>query len=197
MNKSCIVCGAVFSTNHNLKLTCSATCSKLRKKNYEANKWKDAGFRLGRQTYMSQYIKRPEVKEKEHSFRKVRNARSEVRAQKAEYKRNRYFHDINFKLTNVLRARLNGAILNNHKGGSAVEDLGCSIEELKKHLELQWKPGMTWDNWTTDGWHIDHIKPLSKFDLTNPTQCKEACHYTNLQPLWSEDNLRKGDKLSE
>jgi hypothetical protein len=48
---------------------------------------------------------------------------------------------------------------------------------------------MTWDNWTTDGWHIDHIKPLaSSFDLTDRKQFLEACHYTNLQPLWAKDN---------
>ena len=55
---------------------------------------------------------------------------------------------------------------------------------------------MTWDNWTTDGWHIDHIKPLSSFDLTDRKQLLEVCHYTNLQPLWAKDNLIKSDKLN-
>jgi desulfoferrodoxin (superoxide reductase-like protein) len=54
---------------------------------------------------------------------------------------------------------------------------------------------MTWDNWTTDGWHIDHIKPLASFDLTDRKQLLEACHYTNLQPLWAKDNLIKSDKI--
>ena len=54
---------------------------------------------------------------------------------------------------------------------------------------------MTWENWKIDGWHIDHIKPLNSFDLTDPEQLKEACHYTNLQPLWWYDNIEKGDKI--
>jgi hypothetical protein len=53
---------------------------------------------------------------------------------------------------------------------------------------------MSWDNWTTDGWHIDHIKPLASFDLTDRQQLLLACHYTNLQPLWAIDNLSKGDR---
>ena len=52
---------------------------------------------------------------------------------------------------------------------------------------------MSWDNYGE--WHIDHIMPLSTFDLTNPDQLKEACKYTNLQPLWAEDNLHKSSKL--
>ena len=103
-------------------------------------------------------------------------------------------------MTQTLRIRINKAIHNNQKVGSAVEDLGCSIEELKIHLENQFEEGMTWDNWKPDGWHIDHKKPLSLFDLTDREQFLEACHYTNLQPLWWEENLKKGakyDKIDE
>ena len=100
-----------------------------------------------------------------------------------------------FKLPVLLRKRLNDALRNNYKSGSAVRDLGCTIDELKSYLESKFLPGMTWDNWTIDGWHIDHIKPLSSFDLSDRKQMLEACHYTNLQPLWATDNLSKGDKI--
>lgn len=112
-----------------------------------------------------------------------------------EYAAKRLKVDLNFRLSYNLRSRLYRAIKNTWKVGSAVDDLGCTIEELKKHLESKFKPGMTWENHSKDGWHIDHIKPLASFNLSNPDQFKEACNYTNLQPLWAEDNLKKGDKI--
>jgi len=54
---------------------------------------------------------------------------------------------------------------------------------------------MNWDNWGIYGWHIDHIKPLASFDLTKREQLFEAVHYTNLQPLWANENLSKGDSI--
>ena len=91
-----------------------------------------------------------------------------------------------------LRTRIYHAIRFGLKGGSAVRDLGCSIEYLRGYLAGQFEPGMTWDNWTTNGWHIDHIQPLASFDLTDPEQFRQAAHYTNLQPLWAADNFSKG-----
>lgn len=110
------------------------------------------------------------------------------------YIANRKMKDLNFKLACSVRSRLGTALKDNAKSGSAVSDLGCSIPELKEHIEKQWQEGMSWDNWTLDGWHIDHIKPLASFDLTDLTQFKAAVHYTNLQPLWAEANLSKGKK---
>jgi hypothetical protein len=54
---------------------------------------------------------------------------------------------------------------------------------------------MTWENWTTNGWHIDHIRPLASFDLTDRQQFLVACHYTNLQPLWATENRKKQARL--
>ena len=99
------------------------------------------------------------------------------------------------KLKVVLRKRLWSAFKNNQKTGSAINDLGCSIDELKIHLENQFKEGMNWDNHGKFGWHIDHIKPLSSFDLTKREELLVACHYSNLQPLWWYENLQKHDKI--
>lgn len=54
---------------------------------------------------------------------------------------------------------------------------------------------MTWDNWTYSGWHIDHIRPLSSFDLTKESDRRKALHFTNLQPLWQKDNFEKSDRV--
>lgn len=106
-----------------------------------------------------------------------------------EYRRNRLKTNPAFKLSIILRSRLRMALNKQYKSGSAVRDLGCSIEELKVYLENKFQPGMTWNN--HGEWHIDHIKPLATFDLTDRKQLLEACHYTNLQPLWAKDNLSK------
>jgi len=73
--------------------------------------------------------------------------------------------------------------------------VGCSFEHLKKHLESQFQPKMSWNNYGKLGWHVDHIIPCASFDLTDPEQQKKCFNYTNLQPLWARDNLRKKDKL--
>jgi len=91
-----------------------------------------------------------------------------------------------------LRTRLCMATRHEWRGGSAVRDLGCSIKEFKVYLESRFQPGMTWENYGVKGWHIDHIQPLSKFDLLDRDQLIKACNYTNLQPLWATDNLSKG-----
>ena len=101
------------------------------------------------------------------------------------------------RLVYAFVVRLYAAVRNNHRSGFAVRELGCSIAELKEHLERQFADGMTWGNWGRDGWHIDHVRPLASFDLEDPEQVKAACHFTNLQPLWSKDNIRKGNMLVE
>lgn len=126
-----------------------------------------------------------------YSRKWAKNNKTQINAHRTERKKT----DINFKLAENLRRRLNSAIKRNQKSGSAVSDLGCTVEELKTHLESHFQSGMTWKNWTLSGWHIDHITPITAFDLTNREQFLKACHYTNLQPLWSVDNFRKGNRI--
>jgi hypothetical protein len=107
---------------------------------------------------------------------------------------NRLKNDVNFKLRDRLRNRLYHAIKNGQKIGSAVNDLGCSIEKLKIYLESLFQEGMTWENWSYYGWHVDHKIPLSSFNLNNREEFLKACHYTNLQPMWRVENQQKSDK---
>lgn len=115
-------------------------------------------------------------------------------ANKSRYaakRKTRYQGDLNFRLAQVLRSRIARSI----KAGSAIKDLGCSIEDLKAYLEARFQPGMSWENYGLRGWHIDHIVPLDSFDLSDPDQLKRACHYTNLQPLWASANISKRNRL--
>jgi len=106
-----------------------------------------------------------------------------------------YRKDPLLKLKKSLRGRLYQALAHGLKSESSIELVGCSIEKLKLHLEFQFKEGMSWENWSFKGWHVDHIRPISSFDFSDPAQVKECFHYSNLQPLWAKDNLSKGDRL--
>ena len=111
------------------------------------------------------------------------------------YEKNKLKTDLNFKLKKSLRSRIRLAVKNNQKKGSAVKDLGCSIQEFKLYIESKFKTGMTWENWGQYGWHIDHIIPLASFDLSDRDQFLKACNYKNLQPLWASENLNKKNKI--
>lgn len=82
------------------------------------------------------------------------------------------------------------------KCGRTVSLVGCTYVELKDRLEAWFRNGMTWDNWGT-AWQIDHIQPISSFDLSNPDHQRQCCHYSNLQPLWTWENIRKRDHVPE
>jgi hypothetical protein len=112
---------------------------------------------------------------------------------KEKEKRQRH-DDLNFRMLGNLRTRIYHAMRKNTKGKKTKELLGCSIDELKIHLEAKFQNGMNWDNYGKYGWHIDHIIPCSRFDLTDLVQQKLCFHYSNLQPLWAKDNLRKHNK---
>jgi len=127
-----------------------------------------------------------------HYHREWRKRNGEARAQyQREWQRDKRQNDLCHRLASCLRHRVQQSIKHGYKSASTVQLLGASIEEVRAHLEAQFLPGMTWDNWTSNGWHIDHIRPCASFDLTDAAQQRECFHYTNLQPLWASDNCAK------
>lgn len=115
--------------------------------------------------------------------------------QKASYLRAQ--STIKIKLARRLRDRVR-KVLKRGKGvrvGSAVRDLGCTLGYFKSHIEAQFYDDMSWANYGE--WHLDHIKPLALFDLSDREQFLQAVHYTNYQPLWAADNWRKAANLLE
>lgn len=110
----------------------------------------------------------------------------------AQYRLERCKTNLNYRLARQLRIRIWGAVTSGQKAGSAVRDLGCDISFFKLYIAKKFTKGMSWRNWGQ--WHLDHIKPLSSFDLSDRRQFLLAVHYTNYQPLWKRDNLSKGSK---
>ena len=116
------------------------------------------------------------------------------RAYFAEYTRNKRATNPNYRIAVTLRTRLRYALNGTLKADTTEALLGCTYEEACAHIEAQFTEGMSWDKMGLHGIHIDHIRPCASFDLTDPEQQRECFHYTNLQPLWAEDNLRKSDR---
>lgn len=129
--------------------------------------------------------------EKAKADRRRYTANPVNRATVARRSKKRYRENVQHRICVTLRNSINRG-LKKGKAGSAIRDLGCTIPELKKYLESKFQTGMTWEN--QGSWHIDHIRPLVSFDLTDRAQFCQAVHYTNLQPLWARDNLVKGKK---
>jgi hypothetical protein len=111
-----------------------------------------------------------------------------------QYITRRLAEDPLFKLLHNLRARVNMAIkaVSGEKAEKTMELLGCSVQHVRDHLESQFTEGMTWEN--QGEWHVDHIRPCASFNLEDPEEQKKCFHWTNLQPLWALDNIRKGAK---
>lgn len=136
---------------------------------------------------------RDPIKEKLRRKLYNKNNREKIR----EYVRKKYATDPEFKLRSRIRGRLYSITKNNVKHGSGIKNLGCTIEEYKKYLESKFLEGMSWDNWNYKGWHIDHIKPLSLFNLKDKEEYLKAFHYKNTQPMWSTDNHKKSNKYEK
>ena len=90
-----------------------------------------------------------------------------------------------------VRNRISSVLKNKTK--SSFDIVGCPPIFLKEHLEKQFTDGMSWENHGLYGWHIDHIIPLAS--AKTEEEIYKLCHYTNLQPLWAEDNLKKSNKI--
>ncbi len=110
-----------------------------------------------------------------------------------KYFKNKRLTDISFRISANLRTKIYQSVKDNKK--FKFHDItGCDIKTLMSYIESKFLRGMTWKNYGKTGWHIDHIKPCSLFDMTITEEQKKCFHYTNLQPLWWQDNLKKHNK---
>lgn len=114
-----------------------------------------------------------------------------VQARLREWARERFKSDPQVREVQRLRKLTNYILRHPSK---RITILGCTGLQFRQWLESQFELGMTWDNYGTD-WHIDHIKPLSGFDLTDTFQFLAACHYTNTRPMLASANIKKSDAI--
>lgn len=134
-------------------------------------------------------------KDKESNIQRIKKYNKDNRLKLNEKERNLKLKNPIYKLSGVVRNRINNFLKKNNitKKNKTFELVGCTPQQLKEHLEKQFREGMTWENHGKYGWHIDHIIPLSS--ATTEEELYKLCHFTNLQPLWAEENLSKGNRI--
>ena len=148
--------------------------------------------RENRSNKAKKYYKENQEKLKSQSALYYKENKSSCIKKSVEWSRRKYKTDKKYKLVKVLRNRIHGAIKGKCGSSSCLTLLGCDPNTARRYLENKFQPGMTWDN--HGEWHIDHIIPCAAFDLTKEEEQRRCFHYTNLQPLWAKDNLRKGGR---
>lgn len=207
-------CTNFFTAKNWRKKFCSNKCKnqnyndanreKLRKKCREwvkARRSSDPEFaekhrQSSRESWRKMYYSLTPEQKLKMNRKKYAQVNVENRRKKArEQKRERYHKDLNYRLSSIVRSRISRSLRDNNiqykKSNHSIDLLGCSIVELKAHLEAKFTDGMSWENYGE--WHVDHIKPCASFENlgTCPKQQRECFHYSNLQPLWATENRQK------
>ena len=143
-----------------------------------------------RNEYLKEYYRNNKERMNNNSRKYCRKNRSKINKWYREYYKNP-----SKRIARNMYNRIRIAIYNQLAKKSQKTKLlcGCSWEELIKHLEKQFKDGMSWNNYgrNVNNWSIDHIIPCDKFNLIDPKEQKKCFHYTNLRPLWSTENSSK------
>jgi hypothetical protein len=164
-----------FSYNYKKKNTkiISEKGKQFRLENPEINKEKCRIYKKNNPDYFKKWVN----KNKEH--------------------RKQYINEYNSipknKIKNSLRSRINQLLNKKYNTPKTLDLIGCSYEFLIEYIENKFTEGMSWDNYGYYGWHLDHIVPVSSAKTEKDVY--KLYHYTNLQPLWAEDNLRKSNKI--
>ena len=133
------------------------------------------------------YCKNAEYIKEQHKEYRRRPGTKEL---KRDYLKNKYKTASNFRLVNLCRNRIWRALKGEIKSASTMELIGCTVDDLRRHLESKFEPWMTWANYGL--WDIDHIKACAKFDLTDPEQQHACFNWSNLQPMEHIENIKKG-----
>ena len=157
-----------------------------------ARAWKDANPDRVKAASRRYYLSHSD-KIKARAQRWVRENRNRFNKRQRDWKRVQSLQNPDWRIKNALSARIRDVVSGRVKKVAGTSELlGCSGEFLRQHLQQKFLPGMTWENYGV--WHIDHKRPCASFDLTDPAQQRVCFHYSNLQPLWGVENMKKGAK---
>lgn len=186
------------------------------KKNYEKisernRKWRKKNEKHRKEQQRLKYINKSEeikAKRKEYYYKNkekviainsnyVKRNKDVVRARQRANHKKRKRCDSGYSILKILRSRVSAAIKKKGKKCYRTRALvGCNMDVLLRHLESGFAEGMSWQTYGLRGWHVDHIIPCDAFDLSKPEEQLKCFHYTNLQPLWWYDNLKKSNKVA-
>jgi hypothetical protein len=177
-------------------------CSKCKEEKEVCEFSKDKSRKDGYDIYCKSCCKQKRqsinVNREKHRARQqkyYRNNINTVRVYKTKYENNRLKNDPEYKIAKNMRRRVSLFLqsINITKSNKTFDIVGCSPQQLKEHIQSQFQDNMSWENYGYYGWHIDHIIPLSS--AKTEEELYKLCHYTNLQPLWAEDNIKKSNKI--
>lgn len=183
--------------------TCSKSCSdkyfnkrigtEKRRERYK----NDAEYRNKILDFQNEVRKTEEYKkyriEYQREYRKEN--KEKVNTYQSKWASDKRKTDLSYKMMELLRKRVLGVLKETgfYKEETTLELIGADVEFIQEYLESQFEEGMSWDNWTPKGWHLDHIRPCSTFDLSDINQQRICFNWRNLQPLWGHINTSKKD----
>jgi len=194
--KKCKICGEKFIIKSNLNIVCEKLICKKQLIKKQDKKYREKRKNQKKKEYIHcKYCKQKFIKNHNYKYCSIICRKKQEHIVAQDKCREKYTNDILYRLRVITRTRFKRALNNKYKIDSPIKLIGCSIIELKKHIEKNFKSGMSWNNYNFYSWHIDHIKPCAMFDLTNIEEQKKCFHYTNLQPLWAKENLRKNSRI--
>lgn len=161
-------------------------------KNREAGRKSQAKRKLLNKDTTHLWREKNKEKIAEYNRRYSQQNREVLNKKACELNKVRRKNDPVYVLMRRERVRVYDALKGIRKAARTETLLGCSYEFFRGYIEGKFVENMGWHN--IGEWHIDHIRPLASFDLSDVEQQKQAFHYTNQQPLWAMDNLKKGAK---
>lgn len=200
--KKCIQCGTAEVKNPLKNWHAGPTCNKCWARKYRQNNKEKIANTIN--NWRKNNIERHKesgrqwrINNKEHKGEQCRQWRlnniDRVRIASNNYQKRKELADPSYKVARRLRARFYKLLKNKDKQSYHVlsKYVSYTYDDAVSHIESLFEPGMSWDNYGVYGWHIDHIKPLCSFDLTNKDEIIQAWQLSNLRPIWCTDNWEK------